>query len=299
MTISEAKKFYEQDEELYEIKKNKEFLKWLNNEIKNGYHSIAELETLQKLIDSIVAWYEIKYPEKEFQTDWSYPDFKDIDSISSVMTTRQLLYRLTSAEYNVIDLGYRASGWGVSPIYENGKKVGEKSTIFMPIKIIKEEEPKNKWKSDDYFFVNAEHKTGRVIRNYQFDKYYSEEEDICLEELLSYFDNNYSDKLDYTELKECIKEYNIDIELRNKVLQLVALKLLYSEKTNPKNGYERANKFIEEFNNDLGLSLSTKEIDEIMNRDYTIEVSNDFEEKKDNKKSIKRILKNNKKQSSN
>ena len=58
------------------------------------------------------------------------------------------------------------------------------------------------------------------------------------------------------------------MELRDRILQLVALKLLYSRNTIPERGYERSKKFINEFNKELNLTLSTEEIDEIMRRNY-------------------------------
>lgn len=59
------------------------------------------------------------------------------------------------------------------------------------------------------------------------------------------------------------------MELRHRILQSVALKLLYSRNTIPERGYERAKRFINEFNKKLGLELSTEQIDEIIHRDYT------------------------------
>ena len=59
------------------------------------------------------------------------------------------------------------------------------------------------------------------------------------------------------------------MELRHRILQSVALKLLYSRNTIPERGYERAKRFINEFNKKLGLELSTEQIDETIHRDYT------------------------------
>ena len=42
------------------------------------------------------------------------------------------------------------------------------------------------------------------------------------------------------------------MELRHRILQLVALKLVYSKNTIPERGYERAKRFINEFNKKLG-----------------------------------------------
>lgn len=67
-------------------------------------------------------------------------------------------------------------------------------------------------------------------------------------------------------MEKCIYDHNCDIELRERLLQLVALKLLYSKNTIPERGYERAKRFINEFNKKLGLTLSMKEIDEIIQK---------------------------------
>ena len=64
-------------------------------------------------------------------------------------------------------------------------------------------------------------------------------------------------------------DHNSDVELRNKVLQLVALKLLYSCRTIPERGNERSKRFINEFNKKMGLNISTEEIDNAINKDYT------------------------------
>lgn len=109
--------------------------------------------------------------------------------------------------------------------------------------------------------------TGEVIKNYS-SKDYVNFDNIILDKLLLMFNERYKDELDFIELKECVYNHNVDIVLRNKILQLVALKLLYSVNTIPERGYERSKKFINEFNKELNLTLSTEEIDEIMRRDY-------------------------------
>ena len=67
MTIAQAKIFYQQDTKDYEIEKSKEFLTWLKNSVIDWYHSFISIKKLQELIDSIVNWYEIKYPERELE----------------------------------------------------------------------------------------------------------------------------------------------------------------------------------------------------------------------------------------
>ena len=44
---------------------------------------------------------------------------------------------------------------------------------------------------------------------------------------------------------------------------------MYSERTTPERGYERAKRFINEIHKTMGLDLTTDEIDELMSRDYS------------------------------
>ena len=68
--------------------------------------------------------------------------------------------------------------------------------------------------------------------------------------------------LDYRELESVVKKHEFDVELWHRLLQLAAVKILYFG-SKPSLGYKRAKKFIEDMNQELGLSLSTDEIDEI------------------------------------
>ena len=271
MTVAQAERFYGQDTKDYEIEKNKDFLTWLKTSIKDGYHCFIKTEELQELIDSIVNWYEIKYPERELEyfEGTRHMNFQDIRRISDVMDIRQLLFRLPHNQLCLMECGYRAKGWGQHPIYENGKKIGWKAQIFMSINRKNEEESDSLLGKAPYFLLHADHMTGEVSNDYELEEYLDSEENLNLDELFSIFKEKYTDELDFTELKESVYDHNCDMELRHRILQLVALKLLYSRNTIPERGYERAKRFINEFNKKLGLELSTEQIDEIIHRDYT------------------------------
>ena len=271
MTVAQAERFYGQDTKEYEIEKNKDFLTWLKTSIKDGYHCFIKTEELQELIDSIVNWYEIKYPERELEyfEGTRHMDFQDIRRISDVMDIRQLLFRLPHNQLCLMECGYRAKGWGQHPIYENGKKIGWKAQIFMSINRKNEEESDSLLGKAQYFLLHADHMTGEVSNDYELEEYLDSEENLNLDELLSIFKEKYTDELDFTELKESVYDHNCDMELRHRILQLVALKLLYSRNTIPERGYEREKRFINEFSKKLGLELSTEQIDEIIHRDYT------------------------------
>ena len=274
MTIAEAERFYEQDTKKYEIEKNKDFLNWYKDIISKGYHPFMKTNELQQLIDNIVNWYELKYPEKELEyfEGISHTKFKDIKSISNVMTLRQLLFRLSNKQNFLMECGYRAKGGKQYP--------------YICIHISKKNINKNDFNEIPYYIIEANCINGKVLNAYELDEYLNSKKNFDLNKLLSRL-NKYSDKLDLTELKESIFDYKCDNELRNKVLQLAALKLLYSKNTIPNRGYERAKRFINEFNKNLSLTLSIEEIDEIIQRDYNNE---DSEDKKTSNQ--KKLIKN-------
>lgn len=270
MTIAEAQRFYEQDSKKYNISKNKEFLTWFNNIIKNGYQPVCDIDDLQELINNITNWYEIKYPEREmeFYEGTRYFNFEDIKPLSKTMNIQQLLYRLPHKQLCLMECDYRSYGGGISDTFDyNGNVIGHRSILFMTID--KKNIDHNPFTMDiPYFLLHADTQSGKVDINYDL-KDYVKDEDITLDQLLVLFQNEYSNELDFTKLEECVYDHNCDVELRRKILQLAALKLLYSQNTIPERGYERAKRFISEFNKKLNLNLSNEEIDEIFNRDYT------------------------------
>ena len=94
-------------------------------------------------------------------------------------------------------------------------------------------------------------------------------------------------------LKADVDDHNCDLELRKRILQLIALKLLYSQNTTPGRGYKRAKKFIDEFNKELHLNLSSEKIDNIINTNIEIEKSDSekLTPLKKSRKLVKSLLK--------
>ena len=273
MTIKEAENFYKQDCRSYEIGKNKEFLTWYQSSIKDGYYCFMEPDALQSLIDTIANWYEIKYPERDFKEKIP-SSFTDTPSLAEAMTIKQLMYRLSNNEVALLNCNYRAKGHGSSPIYKNNKVISWESHIFMRIskKAVGEED--YLYGKNPYFLVFADQTTGK-LGNYPNDELkecVDCESNITLDELLEILREKYTDILDFSELEECICDHNGDMELRHRILQLVALKLLYSRNTTPEHGYKRADMFLKEFSEEFNLDLSFDEINEIIGRNYKGEV---------------------------
>jgi len=257
MTLEEFQNFYKQGKKKYELMRNKKFLTWLNGTIKDGYNFIYELNDLQSLIDNIVIWYELKYPERELKREEGIRalEFQDVETISNVMDIRQFFYRLPSSQIYLMNSNYRADGEAQYPIYKDGKFIGFSSRIFMKINILKNNKKDN-------FMLYADKATGKLVIDDNLKKYI-ETDQIYLDELLKVFKEKYANELDFSSLERCIFNYNSNLELRHRILEIAALKMLYSKNTTPERGYERAKRFINEFNKELNLNLSTDEIDKI------------------------------------
>lgn len=254
MTLLEADNFYKQDLKKYQISDNKEFLILLRNMVTEGYDNIYKLEELQGIIDNIVTWYELKYPERALDKGTRSYEFENIESIKDYMSVNQLMYRMPNKAIDLIYNRYRSNLWSQYP--HMGISFEIKDKIIDAI-------------------VRSDFRTGYVVP-YDLLDLDLKEENITLEELLIKLENRKD--IDYSNLKKVINNHKCDNKLRKEILKLVALKLIYSKNTIPEKGYERAKNFITEFNTEIAnLNLTMDYIDEIMNRDYNIN-----EQKKNN-----------------
>ena len=119
MTIYEAENFYKLDKREYEVSYNKEFLIWLNEKIDNDYPSFIDLEKIEEMINTIVNWYEFKYPNREFEINngLSYINYETPKELSKYMDFNQLFFRLSHDARCLIECGYRAGLCGYPYIY--------------------------------------------------------------------------------------------------------------------------------------------------------------------------------------
>ena len=251
------------------LKENKAFLDWLTTTIKGGYLCLMDLDEMQDLIDSIVAWYELKYPERmlinldrinnnerftpEYYVSESFRDMKDI---SKELDIDHLLYTLSDNQVRLILCHYQAKEYC---------KVGDKPRTLMSIRITRKDE------ANKGFAVLADPKTGRIEKSPQIGEYIDSLEDSSLEALHEAMQKNYSQVLDFSELTDTIHDYECDNELRHRLLLLSAIGMVYSDKTTPIHGYERAEKFINDFNEKYGLTLSMDEVNRVVFDDPTVE----------------------------
>ena len=96
----------EKDNKEYNLAENEKIKAWLELKEKMGYIPEITMEELQDLMDKLVFWYELKYPN--FMLDDSYlacnnppnPKMKkQVETLSEHMTFDQLMNRLTYNQY--------------------------------------------------------------------------------------------------------------------------------------------------------------------------------------------------------
>ena len=261
MTSEEIKNFYKEDERLYDLNENKKFLFMFNHLIDEGYNLIVGIDEMQDLIDRLFTWYEIKYPEREFDfyDGVEIQDFTIKKELSDLMDINQLFFRLTDNQIKLLEGNYRSGFMKEFPIYEEGTKIGVHKKAYFKIVRNKNNSYYNKHKD---FIVSADAMSGEVDIDYEIDKYVNS--DTNINDLYKIFKESYVNRLDFTELEDAVNNKIIDNYLRDRLLEFVSLKLLYSRHTTPERGYIRAKRFIDEFNKRLNLSLTSNEIDRVM-----------------------------------
>lgn len=261
MTSEEIKNFYKEDERLYDLSENKKFLIMFNHLIDEGYNLIVGIDKMQDLIDRLFTWYEIKYPEREFDfyDGVEIQDFTIKKELSDLMDINQLFFRLTDNQIELLEGNYRSGFMKEFPIYEEGTKIGVHKKVYFKIVRNKNDSYYNKHKD---FIVSADAMSGEVDIDYEIDKYVNS--DTNINDLYKIFKESYVNRLDFTELEDAVNNKIIDNYLRDRLLEFVSLKLLYSRHTTPERGYIRAKRFIDEFNKRLNLSLTSNEINRVM-----------------------------------
>lgn len=263
MMKEELRSFYKEDKRFYDLKENKKFLIMFNHLIDEGYNLFIGIDDMQDLIDRLFNWYEIKYPEREFDFyDGEVTlDFAIKKELSDLMDINQLLFRLTDNQVKFLRGNYRSKDEMEYFIYDGNVKLGTGVKVIFKIGRNSTDRYYLKYKD---FIVRADAVSGVLDIDYEVLKYV-DADNITLDDLFKNFSENYSDRLEFKELEDAINDKFIDNYLRDKLLEFVSLKLLYSKQTIPERGYVRAKRFIDEFNKKLDLSLTYDEIDKVMN----------------------------------
>ena len=249
-------KFYSRDKKEYELQENISFMKWLLMSISSGtrVNRYTELNDMQGLIDHLTNFYQIKYPDFTLEEIPHNPwgeKVKELEEMDIKLTVPQMILRLPWKEEELMECEYsRGSSSGNYSEYENGRTV-HKSWIGISLY--------NKRNKKEEYSIQYNPQDGMIIAS-EIKQFINHD----LETVLQYL-KKHPTILDYHELELAVDTNHFEIELRHRLLQLTALKILYSS-SKPEIGYKRAKKFIEEMNQELGLLLTTKDIEKAYQR---------------------------------
>lgn len=252
MTGLEIENFYKLDKKEYVLENNKEFLKIYKEMIeKNSCY--LKIEQLQNLIDEIVSFFEFKYPNKMFN-DVIYnfeknKDFYNYKDISKKMDIDALKYRLHHDYVSFLECDY--------PRYIELKYRQLANNSFMSSMYIKLEKDGS---VDEYSLSKLK----------EIDMFKGLGTNESIESILEYLNSfiNIPNDINLEQLEKICIEHKNKLYIRNKVLELVPLAILYSGNTLPIYGVLRAKSFVRMFNKEYNLNMSTEKIDEIMNKNY-------------------------------
>ena len=229
-----------------------------------------DLNELQSLINNIALWYEIKYPNYtlELENSRRNHNFKEVEEIYKYLTFSQFLIRLSLKQSMLMQGRYQSRmGNGILPIYQNGRKIREENVVILEL---------TEYENYEKVYVLANADTGGIYHSASLTKYLGEMH-TNIDGLTYLLETEYKKDVDASDLKKCLFNHKCDIKLRNKIIELAALKLLYSKNTTPKLGFIRANRLIEEMNDELDLQISNKKIGEIMKKDYEKKSKNNLD----------------------
>ena len=137
---------------------------------------------------------------------------------------------------------YRTYGWSSTPIIINGETISDES-IFMCIDI---KRVVNELNNDYIIAIYADKKTGLLKTKHiglenLINKKYIQKSYMTLEELYNELEKS-ENSIKYISLKETILDKKFREKIREKILEMTTLKLIYSRNTIPEYGYERAAK---------------------------------------------------------
>ena len=243
----EHENFYLLDNQEYVLEKNKNILNIVG---KREGKSFLTIEELQEIIDEVTQLFEIKYPNNLLYeimhiANKNVEEIKKCLKITRQLDMKQFRYRIYHLD-KFLDCPYATyftlkknkKEW-----YESGQEM-----IYVEEDGRIEERELNKLKEEGYL------------------------EDIYgvykMEDLLGRFIGS-PNNVDYSELREFVINHRNALEVRNKILEIIPLSMIYSKKSMPEYGYIRAKRFIRMINKELDFNLSTDKIDKIMNVDYS------------------------------
>lgn len=223
MTIKEAEEFYKNDTKDYRLKENPKFISWFRKTYKN-VHPYLNIDEVQKLVDKVINWYEIKFPNRFLETFNGVinSQFENIENIEKHLTLEQLKYRLHHGELQTLNCYYRSGCGG-----------GDSILIDVTIN-----------NTNVNIFASQE---GTVRPNYILEYIVSEiDKPMTLEQLYNTLVGLNLKNSDLSNLKRCIDIHDKDMNLKKIILGAIVKGMIFSRETSPEFGLKRAKTFIDD-----------------------------------------------------
>lgn len=248
MTGIEIENFYNADSKEYVLSMNEEFKNLLKVlEEKDNYTPIISVLEMQDLMSRIVSFYEFKYPDNMFYQLRCIDSFdKVIADVAKKLDFYQLKYRISHDQCQFLDCNYGQC----LTIKKNKAKLWEPSMTFLNV---------NSDGTFDKFDLN------RLVEDGFVD---SVNEDTTIDELYGKLFAS-SKELEYDSITEAVVRHKDSIIVRNEILKLIPLNMIYSDSSLPEYGIVRAKSFIRSFNKEYELDLNLDKVLEIMDKDYS------------------------------
>ena len=245
MTILEEKKFYLLDNQQYILSKNNDILNTITKKTKDSFLTIEEL---QGIINEVTQFFEMKYPDNmlykiKYIANKNTEEIKKSLKVSRLLDMKQMRFRIYHLD-RFLDCPYAST----FTLKNNQNEL---------------------YKCDRKMIFVEEDGTIEERELVKLEGYLDDTRGISrMEDVLGRFIGN-PNNIDYTELERFVINHRNSLELRNKILELIPLSMIYSKDSRPKYGYIRARHFIRMINKELNLNLTTDKIDRIMSIDYS------------------------------
>lgn len=239
----------------YELLKRKELLGYLKVQELKGYVSYLNVNEINNLINKVSAWYDLKYPNYELaKLDINNFKLEDMNILSQYMNSDELFKRLSFLENTFLTGEYRYKRAG--SIKRNNNKVDNWTDVIWIDVPRKSLDPKCPiWLKPLDLKVLVDVKSGMVLNIGELDEYIYNVHSLKLDDLLKVLEP-FKDTLDLRNISYVVKTHNIDLELRNKVLELISLKLINSSSY----GYFKALEMLKDFNRELDTKMDINSI---------------------------------------
>ena len=249
--MSETENFYKQDEQKYILSENKDILNFIKQKKLEGIDFILSVAEMQQMMDDIALFFEFKYPDSFisdliYKREKSEKDMQICQQLAKSLDIEQLKYRLHHDYIKFLDCPYG----DYIRITKEKENLWDLTDISIRVNDIGEIEPYDlKILEECNFLSNID-----GIKK--------------ISDLLGRFIES-PINVNYCELSKAVIRHKTYIQIRNMILQLIPIKIIYSKSTLPEYGYIRAKNFVRMFNKEYNLNISMNEVDEIMHQDYS------------------------------